>query len=182
MSDATPIALGVPGYSLRSWRVEDAADMALHLNNPEIGRHMSDWYPAEGYTLQHATDWVTRGHVEFGGIHWAITFEDRAVGGAGLHPQCGFSRCNAELGYWLSQQHWSRGVGSAVVRELTQHAFNSNAEVTRVFAPVHASNLRSQRICEKNGFVCEGLRRMSVIKAGCAIDTVVWAAYRDSWK
>jgi hypothetical protein len=45
-----------------------------------------------------------------------------------------------------------------------------------------ASDLRSQRICEKNGFVCEGLHRMSVIKAGCAIDTVVWAAYRDTWK
>jgi [ribosomal protein S5]-alanine N-acetyltransferase len=178
---APATALPVSGYALRAWRTSDAADMQHHLNNLSIAPHMADWYPLSGYTLAMAEEWVTGGADAFGGTSWAITFNDRAVGGCGVHPGQGFARCNAEIGYWLSEQHWGRGVGSAVVTALTSFAF-ALAGVTRVFAPIHASNPRSQRICEKAGFTCEGLRRLSVMKAGQAIDTVVWAAYRDTWK
>lgn len=142
---------------------------------------MADWYPSSGYTLRHAHEWVTEGHLAFGGSNWAIAYQDEAVGSAGLHPCTGFARCNVEIGYWLSEQHWGQGIGSSVVRALTTQAF-LQASITRVFAPIHASNLASQRICEKNGFVREGLQRMSAIKNGQAIDIVVWAMYRDKWK
>jgi [ribosomal protein S5]-alanine N-acetyltransferase len=153
--------------------------MQKHVNTQQIGRHMSDWFP-EDYTFELAQHWVTRGHIDFGGSNWAIAFEDEAVGGAGIHPQAGQFRCNVEIGYWLSVQHWGKGVGTAVVRLLTNQAF-ANTEVTRVFAPIHAHNAASQRICEKNGFVFEGLQRLSAMKRGQAIDRVNWATYRDIW-
>ena len=73
--------------------------------------------------------------------------------------------------------HWGLGVGTAVVAALNVQAF-ALPEVTRVFAPIHVGNLRSQRICEKNGFVREGLLRQSAMKWGIAIDIVLWATYR----
>jgi [ribosomal protein S5]-alanine N-acetyltransferase len=165
--------------SLRAWRSNDAESMARHLNNPNIGRNMADWYPADGYTIELAREWVTTRHIAFGGMSWAIAnAQDEAIGGAGIHPGAGFDRCNVEIGYWLSETVWGRGIGSALIAALTAQAFAIEG-VTRVFAPIHARNLASQRVCEKNGFVCEGLRRMSVMKSGQAIDTVVWAMYLD---
>jgi [ribosomal protein S5]-alanine N-acetyltransferase len=179
------VELGITGYVLRPWLETDAPSMVKHLGNPNVGRYMADWYPQSGYTLAHAQAWATVGHREIpSDTNWAIAWQgdghDEAIGSAGVHPKMGFDRCNTEIGYWLSESHWGQGIGSAVVRVLTQFAFR-DLEVTRVFAPIHADNATSQRICEKNGFVFEGLRRQSVMKCGKAIDTVVWAAYADSW-
>jgi [ribosomal protein S5]-alanine N-acetyltransferase len=178
------IELSVPGYVLRAWRESDAEAMHRHLNRPEIGRNMADWFPKDGYTLAMAQEWVTGGHATMGGVSHAIAWRgnggDEVIGAGGVHPQDGFARCNAEIGYWLSLDHHGKGVGTALVRELTRQALADSA-ITRVFAPIHAHNAASQRICEKNGFINEGLRRKSVMKWGAAIDTVVWAVYRDVW-
>ena len=175
------ISLSIAGYTLRPWQPSDAPDMQRHLNNSNIGRNLADWYPMSGYTLAMAEDWCNGGSDAFGGsrgLNWAITYGDEAVGSCGVISMSGFERCNAEIGYWLSELHWGRGVGTAVVAELLHQAFAIPA-LTRVFAPIHSHNLASQRVCAKNGMVNEGLRRLSVMKAGRSIDTVVWAAYRE---
>jgi [ribosomal protein S5]-alanine N-acetyltransferase len=174
-----PIALPIAGYALRPWRASDATDLHLAINNPNVGKHLADWYPQTGYTLEMAEQWVNGGADAFGGVNWAIAFEDRAIGSCGIHPQQGFARCNAEIGYWLAEAHWGKGVGSAVVAKLADQAFEQ-PEITRVFAPIHAANQRSQRICEKNGFVREGLLRQSAMKWGTAVDVVLWAHHRGS--
>ena len=181
MSD-TVIALQIAGYALRPWRASDAQAMHQHINHPTIARNMADWYPREGYPLDAAQSWTQGRHGAVAGdTNWAIAWQggggDEAVGSCGVHPQGGFARCNTEIGYWLGAAHWGLGVGSAVVAALTRQAF-SDPGVTRVFALIHADNAASQRVCEKNGFVCEGLRRKSVMKWGEAIDTVVWAVGR----
>ncbi len=175
------LALPALGYSLRPWAFGDAASMLAHINFPETARNMADWYPQSGYTLEMAQEWVSGGHIQHGGITHAVDFQGEAVGAAGIHPQTGFARCNAEIGYWIGPAHQRKGAGTAIVRALTELAFG-DANVSRVFAPIHAHNPASQRVCEKNGFVCEGLRRLSVMKWGKAIDNVVWAAYRDTWQ
>jgi [ribosomal protein S5]-alanine N-acetyltransferase len=171
------VSLPIAGYALRAWSASDAADMHRAINNPNVGKFLADWYPQTGYTLEMAEQWCNGGAVAFGGVSWAIAFEDRAVGSCGIHPQEGFARCNAEIGYWLAEAHWGKGVGSAVVTALMRQAFEQ-PEITRVFAPIHAANLGSQRVCEKNGFVREGLLRQSAMKWGEAIDVVLWARYR----
>jgi [ribosomal protein S5]-alanine N-acetyltransferase len=172
------ITLPIDGYAMRSWSADDAVDMQHALNNPNIGQYLGDWYPEDGYTLAMADQWCNGGVNEYGGTCWAITFQNLAIGSGGLHPQQGFSRCNSEIGYWLAQAHWGKGVGSAVVAILTKLAFEQT-EITRLFAPIHATNVRSQRVCEKNGFVREGLLRQSTMKWSKAIDVVLWARYRN---
>ncbi len=178
---APTLALGLSGFTLRAWGSTDAQDMFEAIEHPAIARNMADWYPQTGYTMAMAQDWVAGAHAAMPGVNWAVAHQGRAVGAAGLHRMQGFARCNVEIGYWLAAAHWGRGVGTAIVRTLTQQAFVLSG-VTRVFAPIHADNPGSQRVCEKNGFVLEGLRRKSVMKWGEAIDTAVWAAYADTWQ
>ena len=178
MSDLPTIGLGIDGWTLRAWRGGDAPALAMHADDREVWRHMSDRFP-HPYTLALAEQWVSQGHVDFGGDNWAITFQDQAVGGCGIHQESGQFRCNAEIGYWLAQAHWGRGIVTRVAWALVGRAF-ANPEVTRVFAPVHAGNAASMRVLEKCGFVREGLLRQSAIKAGRVIDRVVYARYREA--
>ena len=169
--------LGVPGGCLRAWRESDAQALARHANNPAVWRNMSDGFP-HPYTLEIAQHWVRQGHVDFGGDNWAIALDDEAVGGCGIHPGSGAFRCNAEIGYWLAQAHWGRGIGTLVAQALTERAF-ADPSITRVFAPVHAYNPASVRVLEHCGFVREGLLRLSAVKAGAVIDRVLMARYRS---
>lgn len=175
--DALPtLPLGIDGGCLRAWRPGDAASLSRHANDERVWRNMSEGFP-HPYTLEIAQHWVERGHVDFGGSNWAIALDDEAVGGCGIHPGEGRERCNCEIGYWLGQAYWGRGVASRVVRVLTEQAL-ALPQITRVFAPVHADNPASMRVLEKNGFHREGLLRQSAIKAGRPIDRVLWARLR----
>ncbi len=168
--------LGAPGWVLRAWRESDAESLALHANHLAVWRNMSEGFP-HPYTLDIALHWVRRGHVDFGGDNWAIAHDDVAVGGCGIHPGSGAFRCNAEIGYWLGQACWGRGIGTRVARTLTERAFADPA-ITRVHAPVHAYNPRSMRVLARCGFEREGVQRLSAMKAGVLIDRVVMACYR----
>jgi RimJ/RimL family protein N-acetyltransferase len=170
--------LGIPGWTLRAWRKSDAAALALHANNVEIWRWMSDSFP-HPYTQEIAEHWVTRGHVDFGGDNWAIACSDEAVGGCGIAPLDGPQRCVAEVGWWLAQAHWGHGVATRVARVLAARAFE-NSTIARVIAPIHAGNQRSMRVAEKAAFVLESVQRQSAVKAGRVIDRHVFVRLRES--
>jgi RimJ/RimL family protein N-acetyltransferase len=170
------LPLPIDGWCLRAWHASDAPALAKHANNEQVWRNMSDTFP-HPYTLEIARHWATRGHVEFGGDNWAIDFHGEAVGGCGVRQENGPFRCNAEIGYWLAQEHWGKGVVTQVARALTEYAF-AMPEVSRIYAPVHAYNPTSMRVLEKNGFVCEGVIKQSAFKAGQLIDRVLWARYK----
>lgn len=170
------IALGVEGWTLRAWRESDAPTLARHANNINIWRWMSDSFP-HPYALETAQYWVQRGHIEFGGDNWAIACNDETVGGCGVLQEHGHFRCNAEVGWWLAEEHWGGGIVARAAAALLQRAFD-NPQITRVFAPVHAGNRRSMRVAEKNGFVLEGVQPKSAIKNGQVIDRWIWARYR----
>jgi [ribosomal protein S5]-alanine N-acetyltransferase len=170
------LPLALPGWCLRAWCAADAPQLARHANNERVWRNMSESFP-HPYTEEIARHWVERGHVDFGGNNWAIAFDDQAVGGCGLSPGQGRERCNCEIGYWLGEPFWGRGVVTDVVRVLTEQAL-ALPGITRVFAPVHAGNQASMRVLEKNGFHREGELRQSAIKAGRVIDRVLWARLR----
>ena len=161
------------GWRLRAWRNSDAPSLARHADNVKVWRHMSDRFPRP-YTLAVAQHWTSRGHVDFGGENWAITLDDVAVGGCGLHRGQGQFGCAVEIGYWLGEPYWGRGVASQVVRVLTESAFTLPG-VVRVFAGVHADNPASIRVLEKNRFVREGVLRKSALKAGVPVDRVIYA-------
>jgi RimJ/RimL family protein N-acetyltransferase len=170
------LPLDLHGWTLRAWRASDAESLAQHANNERVWRNMSEAFP-HPYTLEAARHWVARGHIDFGGDNWAIGLDDGAVGGCGLHQGTGGERCNVEIGYWLGEPYWGRGVVTQVARVLAEQAF-ARPEVSRVFAAVHADNPASMRVLQKNGFFREAELRQSAIKAGRVIDRVQWARLR----
>ena len=163
---------------LRALVPADAPALAAHADDPAVARNLFDGFP-QPYTPEAAVAWATReSHSGAFGWVWGVVVDGAVVGCIGLKQDSGWMRCNAEIGYWIGQSHWRRGLASDAVRQVTDWAFAAVPEITRVFAPVFAWNEGSQAVVRKCGYVREGALKQSAIKDGRVIDRVLWAAYR----
>ena len=93
-------------------------------------------------------------------------------------PQAGLWACSAAVGYWLGRAYWGRGVTSEALALLTAWAWGALPHVTRLWMPIYARNLGSQRVAAKAGYVLEGRMPLAVRKAGAAIDAVAYGCIR----
>jgi RimJ/RimL family protein N-acetyltransferase len=163
---------------LRALVPEDARSLAAHADDPAVARNMFDAFP-QPYTLEAATAWATHeSHSGAFGWVWGIVVDGGVIGCIGLRPEQGWLRCNAEIGYWIGQAHWRRGIASDALRQVTDWAFAAVSEITRIHADIFSWNDGSQAVARKCGYVREGLLKQSAIKDGRVIDRVVWATYR----
>jgi RimJ/RimL family protein N-acetyltransferase len=168
--------LPLPAASVRSWRADDLPALVSHANNREVARQLRDRFP-HPYEPAHALgflQWVGQQPVE---TVWAIAVDDAAVGGIGLQLGQDIERVSAEIGYWLGQAHWGRGLATAAVRAVTDYAF-AQFGLTRIFAVPFAANGASIRVLEKAGFTLEGHLRRSAVKDGVICDQRLYAFYR----
>ena len=163
---------------LRALVPEDAPALVTHANDPDVARNMFDAFP-QPYDQAAADAWAGReaNSGDFGRV-WAIVVDGGLIGCIGLAQQAGWLRCNAEIGYWIGQAHWRRGIASDALRQVTDWAFAAVPEITRIHAGILAWNEGSQAVARKCGYVREALLPQSAIKDGVVIDRVVWASYR----
>ena len=72
-------------------------------------------------------------------IALAIDCKGEAIGGIGLGPQGDVDRLSAEIGYWLGEPHWARGIMTAAVKALSRYGF-SELGLVRIYAAVFEWN------------------------------------------
>ena len=165
--------------TVRPWRQGDEPALVRHANNLEIWRNLRDQFP-HPYTSEDAAGWVKFASAQTPPTNFAIVV-DEPVGGIGLMLHQDVERVSAEIGYWLGESHWNKGIASAAVRAVTTYAFEQ-LPLTRIFAVPYAGNIAFQRVLEKAGYVREALLRRSAIKDGQVLDQVLLAATDLDWK
>lgn len=163
---------------LRPLTPADAPSIARHADDEAVWRNLFEGFPRP-YTLADAQAWCGEEHTKPQyGVVFAIDVGGEAVGCCSLRPDRGWMRCNAEVGYWLGQAHWRRGITSEALSLVTGWAFATLPELTRLYAPIFAWNEGSQAVARKCGYVLEARLPQSAIKAGRVIDRVQYARYR----
>jgi RimJ/RimL family protein N-acetyltransferase len=170
------LPLTVDGCEVRSWQTEDAADLARQANNRKIWLNLRDSFP-HPYTPENAQQFLAGMVAQSPELAYCIAADDRAIGGIGLKPACDVERFSAEIGYWLGEEFWGRGIATAAVCAVTRHAFDSLG-LNRVFALPYARNEPSCCLLRKAGYVCEGRLRASAFKNGQFEDQFMFAAVR----
>ncbi|MGH7406412.1 MAG: GNAT family N-acetyltransferase [Candidatus Methylomirabilales bacterium] len=100
-----------------------------------------------------------------------------AVGRIGLDLQTDVHRRSAEIGFWLAEPYWGRGIATEAVRAMTDFAF-ATFDLCRIFAGVFEWDPASVRVLEKAGYAYEGRLRKSVTKDGQTIDAFLYAVVR----
>jgi [ribosomal protein S5]-alanine N-acetyltransferase len=169
--------LELPGCRIRSWREGDAPSLAHHADNRRIWLNVRDRFP-HPYTLADAESWVTRASAAWPETQFAIEVDGEAAGGVGVFLQEDVERFSAEIGYWLGESYWGRGIATVVVRRFTDYAFEAY-DLCRIYANVFAWNPASGRVLEKAGYQLEGKLRQSAVKDGQVLDGLLYAAVRQ---
>ena len=103
---------------------------------------------------------------------------NEAIGGIGFSAQADVGRRSAEIGYWLGEDYWGRGIASEALLAVTEHAF-ANYDLCRLYAHVFDWNPASTRVLEKAGYVFEGRLKKSVTKDNQTIDQLIYARTID---
>jgi RimJ/RimL family protein N-acetyltransferase len=158
---------------VRSWREEDAPSLAAHADNRNVWRHLRDRFPSP-YTLTDARAFIRTALAGTPETVFAIAVEDAAVGGIGFALHEDVERVSAEIGYWLGEAFWGRGIMTEALAAVTAFAVRAH-DLTRVFAVPFEGNAASFRVLEKAGYVLEGCMKRSAIKDGRVVGQRLYA-------
>lgn len=162
--------------TLRPFRPSDAESLARQGNDRRVWINLRDRFP-HPYTLDDAHVYIAEAGTMSPPTRLAIVVDDSAMGGISLRPGQDIERRSAELGYWLGEEYWGRGIMTDAVRRATEYAFRE-LDMLRIFAIPFAPNHGSARVLEKAGYQREGVLRASAIKDGVVLDQYLYAIIR----
>ena len=165
---------------LRPWTLADADDLAFFANNREIAKNMTDAFP-HPYTKEDALRFINMTLVHSPTQVFCIEVDGRPGGGIGIFPQSDILRKNAELGYWLAEPHWGKGIMSSIIPQMVEYAFRT-WDITRIYARPYGSNIGSQRVLEKAGFTLEARLEKTIFKWDEFQDELIYALRRENWR
>jgi RimJ/RimL family protein N-acetyltransferase len=164
-----------PSAVLRDWSIGDAGSLVRHANNPRIAAMMRDAFPSP-YTLEDAYSFIITATDRAQHLFLAIDLGGEAVGGIGVQPMDDVRHRTAEIGYWLSETFWGRGIATDAVRSLVPVAFEVY-DIVRLQAGIFSNNPASMRVLEKCGFVREAVLTKAITKNGVLFDEVVYVHF-----
>ena len=159
--------------ALRDWDSRDVEALVRHADNRKVWLNLRDAFP-HPYRREDAVGFIARAEAQHPPTTFAIELDGEAAGSVGLRLHEDVERTSAELGYWLAEAHWGRGITTAAVRAMTRYAFETFL-LTRVYAVPFAGNASSARVLEKAGYRLEGTMRRSAIKDGRIVDQLLYA-------
>lgn len=161
--------------SLRQWRIEDAADLAAAIDNQNVQENLRDGLPYP-YTESDAVDFIRSmlAAEKDSVFSFAIVVKDKVVGSIGAFRKENIHSKTAEIGYFIAEPYWGRGIGTSAVKQICEYVFE-HTDIIRLFAEPFARNAASCRILEKSGFTCEGTLRSNAFKNGRVLDMKMYA-------
>ena len=161
--------------TIRKWELSDAIDLAAALSNKKVQDNLRDGLPYP-YTEQDGTDYISAmlSADENETFAFAITVDEKVVGSIGIFRQGNMHRQTAELGYYIAEEYWGKGIMTEAVKQICGYVFDKS-DIIRIYAEPFAYNAASCRVLEKAGFQYEGTLRSNAVKNGEVIDMKMYS-------
>lgn len=147
-----------------------------YANNPKIAANMVDSFPSP-YKIENGRMFIQFATTSETSRIKAILYEGELAGSIGLHSQHDIWRKNAELGYWLAEPLWGKGLMTEAVKQMVKWGFE-NMDVTRIFARPFGRNKGSQKVLEKAGLTLEARIQDGFFKNGKYEDELIYSIRR----
>lgn len=103
-----------------------------------------------------------------------LASNNELIGACGINRKTNNPR-RTEIGYWLGEQYWHRGLMPKVVKKTIEIVTNEWKNLVRIEGNIFSWNKASMRVLEKCGFEFEGILRRHVYKNGQDIDVHSYA-------
>jgi [ribosomal protein S5]-alanine N-acetyltransferase len=175
--DGQNLRLETERLVLRPWCQEDAEALVRHADNRRVWINLRDLFP-HPYTLNDAHEFILMNAVRGGPpMNLAIEHAGEAIGGIGLHPLSDVARFTAEVGYWIGETFWGRGLAAEALLRFTEYAFEQ-FQYERLEGWIFTSNPASARVLEKAGYALEATLRRSAFKDGRFLDCHLYVRFR----
>ena len=162
---------------LRPWQTNDLEPLVKLANNKRIYDHVRDLFP-HPYTIDDGKHWLSVNVGVTPVINFVIEVDGQFAGSVGMVPQTDVYRCNMEIGYWLGEPFWEKGIASRAVELIVNLIWHQYPEVHRIYANTYEQNEASKKVLLKNAFELECVHKKGVIKNGQLIDEYVWVKFR----
>ena len=164
-------------YKIRDWQKSDALSITKYANNRKIWKNLRDGFP-HPYNFSDAESFLSLVLSQEPRTYFAIASNEEAVGSIGLGIGSDVHRFTAELGFWLAEPFWNKGIMTEAVLRFTEYAFEK-FRLHRIYAEPYVTNPASARVLEKAGFILEGTLRANVYKDGKVLDQLLYAQVRE---
>lgn len=164
---------------IRKWDLADAADLASAISNKKVQDNLRDGLPYP-YTEKDGTDYISDvlSADENETFAFAITVDGRVIGSIGVFRQGNIHRRTAELGYYIAEECWGKGIMTEAVKQICAYVFDKS-DIIRIYADPFAYNTASCRVLEKAGFQYEGTLRSNAVKNGKVIDMKMYSLLKE---
>ena len=158
---------------IRPLKEKDAKRMAELANNRKISENLRDGFP-HPYTLKDAEEFIAKFKDQKEARIFGIEYNGEYVGNIGLVPETDVYRKSAELGYFIGEPYWNKGITTQAINLICEFGFN-NLDIVRIHAGIYEYNLASQHVLEKCGFKKEGTFKKAIYKKDKIWDEVRYA-------
>lgn len=167
---------------IRKWELSDAKNLAVALSNKKVQDNLRDGLPYP-YTEQDGKDFISDmlSADENETFAFAITVDNIAIGSIGIFRQGNIHRQTAELGYYVAEEYWGKGIMTEAVKQICEYIF-SESDIIRIYAEPFAYNKASCRVLEKAGFQYEGTLRSNAVKNSKVIDMKMYSLLKEEIK
>lgn len=167
-------------FKLRLWKKEDADALAEYANNYEIAKNLMNVFP-HPYTKEDGIKFIENNLKQNPVRVFAIEIDGKASGAIGIFPQYDIMCKNAELGYWLAEPFWGKGIITTAIRQITEYGFKT-WDINRIYARPFGHNIASQKALEKAGFRLEARLDKTFYKFGEFHDELIYAIRKPDIK
>ncbi|MDO5575952.1 MAG: GNAT family protein, partial [Fibrobacter sp.] len=106
------------------------------------------------------------------------TVNNKVVGSIGAFRQGNIHFRTAELGYYIAEPYWGKGIGTLSVKQICNYIF-AETSILRIYAEPFAYNTASCRVLEKAGFTYEGTLRCNAVKNDKILDMKMYSLLKE---
>lgn len=160
---------------ITQWKEEYAKDLAYALNNLNIQNNLRDGLPFP-YTEDDALCFIKSmlSADRDNTFAFAIIYKGKCIGSIGAFRQSNIHFRTAEVGYYIAEEYWGRGIVTAALKELCDYIFE-HTDIIRLYAEPFTYNKGSCKVLEKAGFIREGVLKSNAVKNGVVLDMALYA-------
>ena len=167
---------------IRPYHPSDAEELARIADNPAVGRYLRNRFPWP-YTIDDANFWINFNINASPVYNFCIAHPEnnKIMGSIGLIPGEDVFCRSAEIGYWLGEEYWGKGIITEVVKGFVDWAYTNLPQMERLHADIFEDNKASIAVIRRAGFLFEGRLRKAVYKNGKQMDALVHSFIREDW-
>ncbi len=167
-------------FSIRDISISDLNSIVKYANNYNVSRFLRDAFPFP-YTEKDAEKWIEFIQKNNSHLSYAIANENELIGGIGVMFNQDVNRFTAEIGYWLAEPFWNKGITTKAVKTFCKFLFE-NCNFNHLTASIYEGNNASVKVVQKTGFILEGVLRKSVFKENKFLDQYIYGLLKEEFK